>query len=87
MNKVKQIEDLKCRNYKNINSGSNTAVVLFNNNNLPIKYDDDKGLFGIFNLFCIVLFKKSPNFARNPSRSAFYILFTDWYTCNLFIVF
>jgi hypothetical protein len=51
MNKVKQIEDLKCRNYNNINSGSNTAVALFNNNNLPIKYDDDKGLFGIFNLF------------------------------------
>ncbi len=37
MNKVKQTEDLKCRNYNNINKGINTAVVLFNKSNLPIQ--------------------------------------------------
>ncbi len=37
MNKVKQIEDLKCRNYNKTNRGINTAVVLFNKSNLPIQ--------------------------------------------------
>ena len=37
MNKVKQTEDLKCRNYNNINSGSNTAVDLFNKSNFVIQ--------------------------------------------------
>ncbi len=87
MNKVKQIEDLKCRNYNNNKRGVNTTVALFNNNNLPIQYDDEAGLFGIFNLFSIRFLHISPNFPRNPTSGAFYIFFREGYTNNHFIIF